>query len=354
MSLEYRKLNCPNCGAVVELPGWWMSGTIMCTSCLTQVAIPAPPESPLADHPSPVLAAGPANAAGAPPVADAPAPIPVPPAGDPDGPTPDLSGASPAAPAFVAEYAAAPAGNLSAPPDNTRDSTPGATAEARDDAGPEPLRIPLAMGMQGMVDGITYQITGRVRYRDGDEDWDEWLLVNPQEDVRWLADSERRGLVLWCPVTLDAPIEPSAIVPDAVLSLGSLLVRIRSRALATIVGLEGECAGIADIGDTIGYATGIAASGPYSIEWTATDVESYHGQHLSAAEVARAFGVVSDAAGPPGAPPAPPRDWATPPADLQPSAGFEAGGTQLPRALLIMIVVLVVALCLLTWAGSPR
>ncbi|HUS16453.1 MAG TPA: DUF4178 domain-containing protein [Chloroflexia bacterium] len=158
-------------------------------------------------------------------------------------------------------------------------------------ARPAPVITPFQLGMQGAIGPDTYQIIGRVRYSDDEDQWDEWLLLSGQGAYRWLSDSEDVGLVLWYPFTPTAPVNPASIDRGAVLDLGGGPVRIRSRGTATITYQEGELTWRASLGDTMHYAEGVAGDTLISVEWTANEIEFYGGQRLDRGLVAQAFGL---------------------------------------------------------------
>lgn len=160
-------------------------------------------------------------------------------------------------------------------------------------ARPDPLGTPFQLGMQGAIGEDTYQIIGRVRYRDEEDVWDEWLILSRMGAYRWISDSDDVGLVLWYPFNPPAPINPMTIDRGGKLNLGGMApATVRSRGTASIEYIEGELTWRATIGDTMNYAEAVGADGTmYSVEWTASEVEFYGGQKLDRGAVQQSFGI---------------------------------------------------------------
>jgi hypothetical protein len=159
---------------------------------------------------------------------------------------------------------------------------------------PDPIGTPFQLGMQGTLNGESYQIIGRVRYRDDEDVWDEWLLLSAAGAYRWISDSEDVGLVLWYPFNPPTPINPAQIDRGATIQLGGSPARVRSKGTSYIAYLEGELTWRATIGDRMDYAEAAAPEAMYSIEWTENEIEFYQGRRLDRRQVEQAFGLAGD------------------------------------------------------------
>jgi hypothetical protein len=127
---------------------------------------------------------------------------------------------------------------------------------------------------------------------EGSDIWDEWLLLSAQGAYRWFSDSEDVGLVLWYPFTPTVPVDPSTIVRGGTIDLGQGPARVRSRGSATINYLEGEMTWSARVGDRMNYAEAVARDNTMlSVEWTENEAEFYAGQRLDRETTEKAFGI---------------------------------------------------------------
>src|SRR5690349_15127140 len=210
MSLEVRQLNCPNCGAPLDIRNAGRSQSLVCPNCGSQIDLTQPPYQII----------------------------------------------------------------------------------GRVGSRPPPIGTAFQLGMQGTLGPDTYQIIGRVRYRDEEDVWDEWLLLSMQGAYRWISDSEDVGLVLWYPITPTQPIDPRSIARGQTLNLGPAQARVRSRGAAVIDYLEGELTWRARVGDRMDYAEAVGPGDTmFSIEWTPNEVEFFQGQRLDRAAIEAAFGM---------------------------------------------------------------
>ncbi|MEM9663951.1 MAG: DUF4178 domain-containing protein [Bacteroidota bacterium] len=154
---------------------------------------------------------------------------------------------------------------------------------------------PIAPGMKGTFDGKTFEVSGWIRYHgeEWDEgklytwDWDEWLLVAPDGDVRWLSWSKDGGFKLQRPVPITGRFKPGARtfpVPGGT-------ARRTERDEATVTVIQGELTWQATIGNTIKYVEAVDKQGlHYSIEYSGDEVELHGGPRLTALELWTAFG----------------------------------------------------------------
>ena len=210
---------------------------------------------------------------------------------------------------------------------------------------PVPIGAPFQLGMQGAIGPETYAIIGRVRYRDQDDEWDEWLVLSTGGAYRWISDSADVGMVFWKPVTPPAPIDPSIIERGGVFNLGYGPAQVRSRGDAVIAYQEGELTWRARLGDRMDYAEAVSGNTLYSIEWTPNEIEFFQGERVDRGTVEAAFGlpprgrVPGVAAGAVGRPPGrPPRTlW---------------GCAFLPTAALVLIVA-VILMCIVFAVVAP-
>lgn len=127
---------------------------------------------------------------------------------------------------------------------------------------------------------------------DGSDIWDEWLLLSARGAYRWFSDSEDVGLVLWYPFTPTVPLDPNTIQRGGTIDLGGGPATVRSRGSATIDYLEGEMTWSARVGDRMNYAEALARDNTLlSVEWTQNEVEFYSGQRLDRRATEQAFGI---------------------------------------------------------------
>jgi hypothetical protein len=159
-----------------------------------------------------------------------------------------------------------------------------------------PEMTPFEIGTRGTVAGEEHAIIGRVRYRDDEDAWDEWLLLSASGDYRWISEDEDEGMVLWHSFTPTQPVDPNTVHQGATIDLGEGPARVRERGSARIDYLEGELTWKARVGDTMEYIDAEGASQLYSIEWTTDEIEFWRGQRVQAREVATAFGISPSAA----------------------------------------------------------
>jgi hypothetical protein len=194
---------------------------------------------------------------------------------------------------------------------------------------PDPVGTPFQLGMQGAIGEDTYQIIGRVRYRDEEDVWDEWLILSRVGAYRWISDSEDVGLVLWYPFNPPAPINPMTIDRGGKLNLGGMApATVRSRGTARIDYIEGELTWRATVGDTMNYAEAVGADGTmYSVEWTASEVEFYGGQKLDRNAIHQSFGIQG-------------------PVPMAAGAGSSGSGCGLSPTMIAILVVVVIIICI--------
>lgn len=207
-------------------------------------------------------------------------------------------------------------------------------------ARPDPVMTPFQVGMEGAVADEMHRIIGRIRYRDEEDAWDEWLLLSAKGAYRWFSDSTDVGLVLWHPFAPSKPVDPRTIRRGATLDLGEEQARVRSQGTASIDYLEGELTWRARVGDTMSYAEATSDRALYSVEWTDEEIEFFRGEHQDRPAIENSFGVKYER-----------------PADRErvAAAGAGAGGYNgclTPSGLVIVLVIVLVLGCLVMSAMS--
>ncbi len=158
-------------------------------------------------------------------------------------------------------------------------------------ARPAPEMTPFEIGMHGTIEGEEHAIIGRVRYRDDEDAWDEWLLLTASGDYRWISEDEDEGMVLWHSFTPTKPVDPNTVRQGSAIDLGEGPARVRERGTARIDYLEGELTWKARRGDTMEYIDAEGGSQLFSIEWTANEIEFWRGKRLDGRATALAFGI---------------------------------------------------------------
>ncbi|HEX9118171.1 MAG TPA: DUF4178 domain-containing protein [Anaerolineae bacterium] len=255
MPIEVKRLDCPHCGAPLDLKNAGRSRSIVCSACHSQIDLTDPEHQVL--------------------------------------------------------------GNVGEPP--------------------KPLLTPFVLGKQGEIEGETYEVIGRVRYRDPEGyPWDEWLILSAAGAYRWLSDSEEEGLTFWESFTPETPVDVQGLEAGVSVNLTGRPERIRAKGDARIDYLEGELTWKAKVGDTMNYAEGEGAQELHSIEWTTDEVEFYRGHKLDRRAVEKAFGIEA-------APLA---------AGLAPGAGRRGCGCSQIMFVVLVVFILVIILAAVTSAAG--
>ena len=159
---------------------------------------------------------------------------------------------------------------------------------------PDPQATQFKVGMQGPLDGQTFEIIGRVVYHDEEDDiWDEWLLLSAAGEYVWISDSDNEGMALWRGFVPSEPVEPAKIAEGMRLNLRNATVTVRDVGRANIDYLEGELTWKAKVNDKMNYAEADGASQRVSIEYTQNEIEFYYGRRLDRVATAKAFGAAA-------------------------------------------------------------
>lgn len=150
-------------------------------------------------------------------------------------------------------------------------------------------RTPVQLGMIGEFAGEKYQVIGRVRYREQQWMWDEWLLMTEEGRFKWLTEGEE-GFTLYDTMVPTNPVDPRE-VGDTLNLEGTVSAEVEGRGVGRIDYLEGELTWKATLGDSVHYmdANFPDNKGKYAIEWTDEEVEFFKGKKLTNNEVRRAF-----------------------------------------------------------------
>ena len=154
-----------------------------------------------------------------------------------------------------------------------------------------PQATQFQVGMQGLIEGKSFQIIGRVVYHDDEGDiWDEWLLLSADGEYVWISDSVNEGMALWRGFVPPEPVEPASLSEGDTVTLRGEKIRVRDAGSARIDYLEGELTWKAAVGSTMNYVEADSPSQRISVEFTENEVEFYAGGRMDAAAIAKAFG----------------------------------------------------------------
>jgi hypothetical protein len=145
------------------------------------------------------------------------------------------------------------------------------------------------LGIKGSIDGIEYEIIGRIRYQEEDEYelayWDEWLAVNSEGNYYWFVE-ENGELFMF-----------SEIVPDEIdMESDSDVIRFNGKRIqkddgyvARIVYAEGELSWKPEIGEPTTVYDYQSGGTYYTIEHSEDEVSVSAGKPLSYKKALNAF-----------------------------------------------------------------
>ncbi len=147
-------------------------------------------------------------------------------------------------------------------------------------------KVPFTLGQTCRFEGVVFEVTGHLRYKEGIYRWDEFMLHNPDAGYRWLDvedghfDYGRK--VTDCPGLRD--------FRNGMTWRGRRWWNYEG-GKAQIEFVDGELPWVAAIGDEIRYAD--KAGPPYmlSYETTETEFEAFLMEYVQPEDVAKAFGM---------------------------------------------------------------
>lgn len=143
------------------------------------------------------------------------------------------------------------------------------------------LHIPL--GSTGILEGHSYEVIGFVCLSGGGDVWDEYLLYNPSQGVRWLVCA----LGHWSFVS---PANAPSVVSGNI-SYKNNNFKHFATYQTTVVSVLGEFYWQVKRGDTTKCSDFICPPHVMSSEKTAKEIVWSHGTYIAEAEIAKAFGV---------------------------------------------------------------
>jgi len=147
----------------------------------------------------------------------------------------------------------------------------------------------LKLGLEGQIKDITYQVVGRVRYRDTRtyEWWDEWLLLSTSGQYMWLQEDDW-DFTLMHKYTPNIPFDPNMV--GEYLEVDGYKLYTEDNSSATILFFEGELTWKAEVGESIRYIDAWKGEDTlYSCEWTEREIMYFIGKDVPAEELYNGF-----------------------------------------------------------------
>ena len=154
---------------------------------------------------------------------------------------------------------------------------------------PMSAKSQLHLGIEGSINGINYQVVGRIRYRDTRtyEWWDEWLLLSQNGQYLWLQEDDW-DFTLMHKYTPKVPFDPNTV--GEYMEVDGLKLYVEDNSSATIVFFEGELTWKAEVGETINYVDAWKGEDTlYSCEWTDREIMYFIGKDILADKIYQAF-----------------------------------------------------------------
>ncbi len=154
---------------------------------------------------------------------------------------------------------------------------------------PSPPKSALQLGSEGNINGIIYQVVGRIRYRDTRSYswWDEWLLLSENGQYLWLQEDDW-DFTLMHKYTPSQPVDPNTV--GEYLNIDGLRLEVEDNSEASIQFFEGELTWKAEVGETINYIDAWKGEDTlYSIEWTDREIMFFLGKDIYPQKIYEAF-----------------------------------------------------------------
>ncbi|MFW5857107.1 MAG: DUF4178 domain-containing protein [Planctomycetota bacterium] len=149
---------------------------------------------------------------------------------------------------------------------------------------------PLQLGQRGRLKGVTWEVVGRVRMRDGISMWNEFLLFSSKKGYAWLQVEQGHWTFLKKSKSKPA-LDPRVAAEDQTFRLYGMTFKVYEKSSATVDYIEGEFPYQAAVGDKLGYMDAISPPHMVCAEWTAKEVEWTAGDYVEPARIAEAFGL---------------------------------------------------------------
>ena len=157
---------------------------------------------------------------------------------------------------------------------------------------PKPSKSALSLGKTGSINDITYQVIGRIRYRDTrtKDFWDEWLLLSENGQYLWLQEEDWE-FILMHKYTPKVPFDPNtAGGEDETIEIDGYRLEIEDNSEAVIEFFEGELTWKAEVGEKIKYLDAWKDELIlYSCEWTEKEITYFLGREIPAENIYTAF-----------------------------------------------------------------
>lgn len=148
----------------------------------------------------------------------------------------------------------------------------------------------LKLGAKGEIDGVEYEIIGRIRYQDEDEweldVWDEWLAVTSDGSYHWFVeeDGEVFAYEEYVPSSIDLEASPSTIEFE-----GKRISKEDTGFVARIVYAEGELTWQPEIGEPARCYDFRKEGYNFTIEQSEDEVSVTRGKRIPYKKVIMAF-----------------------------------------------------------------
>ncbi len=148
----------------------------------------------------------------------------------------------------------------------------------------------LKLGAKGEIDGIEYEIIGRIRYQDEEEwevdVWDEWLAASSDGTYHWFVEED--GMIFayeeYVPTSMNLEESPATIEFE-----GKRISKASTGFMARIVYAEGELTWKPEIGEPVQCYDFNFGRNHYTIEQSEDEVSVTKGKRISLRKVIMAF-----------------------------------------------------------------
>lgn len=156
---------------------------------------------------------------------------------------------------------------------------------------PAPPKSALKLGDKGSINNITYQIIGRIRYRDTRNYawWDEWLMLSESGQYLWLVEDDWE-FILTHKYTPKVPTDPNTV--GQYFDIDGMHLEVEDNSDAVVQFFEGELTWKAEVGETIHYLDAWKGEDTlYSVEWTDREILYFIGKDIPATAIYNSFGL---------------------------------------------------------------
>jgi len=148
----------------------------------------------------------------------------------------------------------------------------------------------MKLGAKGEIDGVEYEIIGRIRYQDEEEweldVWDEWLAVTADGSFHWFVEEEGEvhAYEEYVPASMDLEVSPSVFEFE-----GRRFSKENTGFVARIVYAEGELTWKPEIGEPAQCYDFRKEGYSYTIEQSEDEVSVTRGKRVPYKKVIMAF-----------------------------------------------------------------